>query len=106
MFNLMLNDIGKAAGQRFVSEKIGIIDIGFRTADYTISEKTRYSERGSQSSDAGIAAAYQAIANVLHEKSGVSVELYRIYAGVSRGSVKITGKGYVMRGTVPADFHP
>src|SRR3546814_14399192 len=61
MFNVMLNDIGKAAGQRFVSEKIGIIDIGFRTADYTISEKTRYSERGSQSSDAGIAAAYQEI---------------------------------------------
>src|SRR3546814_14894114 len=61
MFNLMLNDTGKAAGQRFVSEKIGIIDIGFRTADYTISEKTRYSERGSQSSDAGIAAAYQEI---------------------------------------------
>src|SRR3546814_19360983 len=91
MFNLMLNDIGKAAGQRFVSEKIGIIDIGFRTADYTISEKTRYSERGSQSSDAGIAAAYQAIANVLHEKSGVSVELYRLYDGVSRGSIKIKG---------------
>lgn len=104
MFNLMLNDIGKAASQRFISEKIGIIDIGFRTADYTISEKTKYSERGSQSSDAGIAAAYQAIANVLHEKSGVSVELYRLYDGVSRGSIKIKGKRYDLSGIVQAAF--
>lgn len=104
MFNLMLNDLGKAASQRFVSEKIGIIDVGFRTADYTISDKTRYSERGSQSSDAGIAAAYQAIANVLHEKSGVSVELYRLYEGVSRGTIKIKGKRYDLTGIVQAAF--
>lgn len=104
MFNLMLNDIGKAASQRFISEKIGIIDVGFRTADYTISDKTRYSERGSQSSDAGISAAYQAIANVLLEKSGVAVELYRLYDGVSRGSIKIRGKVYDISGLVRASF--
>lgn len=104
MFNLMLNDIGKAASQRFINDKIGIIDIGFRTADYTISEKTRYLERGSQSSDAGIASAYQAIANVLHEKSGVGIELYRLYEGVSRGSIKIKGKRYDLTGIVQAAF--
>ncbi|HET8881083.1 MAG TPA: ParM/StbA family protein [Solimonas sp.] len=104
MFNLMLNDIGKAASQRFISEKIGIIDIGFRTADYTISDRTRYSERGSQSSDAGISAAYQAIANVLHEKSGVSIELYRLYDGVSKGTIKIKGKSYDLTGIVKAAF--
>lgn len=104
MFNLMLNDMGKPASQRFISEKIGIIDIGFRTADYTISEKTRYLERGSQSSDAGIAIAYQAIANVLHEKSGVAVELYRLYDGVSRGTIKIKGKRYDLTGIVQAAF--
>src|SRR3546814_18164766 len=96
MFNLMLNDIGKAAGQRFVSEKIGIIDIGFRTADYTISEKTRYSERGSQSSDAGIAAAYQALANVLTAKCGVRVELYRLYAEIGTETVRERVCQYVL----------
>ena len=94
MFNLMLNDIGKPASQRFIGEKIGIIDIGFRTADYTISDKTRYSERGSQSSDSGIAVAYTAIANALQEKSGVNIELYRLYDGVSKGTIKIKGKRY------------
>ena len=104
MFNLMLNDLGKAASQRFVTEKIGIIDIGFRTADYTISDKTRYSERGSMSSDAGIASAYQAIANILHEKSGVTIELYRLYEGVSRGTIKVKGKSYDISGVVKASF--
>jgi len=94
MFNLMLNDNGKPASQRFVSDKIGIIDVGFRTADYTISEKTRYSERGSGSSDSGISAAYSAIAAVLQEKSGVNVELYRLNEAVTRGVIKIKGKRY------------
>jgi len=94
MFNLMLSDQGRPASQRFMSEKIGIIDVGFRTADYTISERTRYSERGSGSSDAGIASAFQAVAAVLQEKSGVSIELYRLIEAVQRGIIKIRGKRY------------
>ncbi|MFP5305321.1 MAG: hypothetical protein ACLGI7_05775 [Gammaproteobacteria bacterium] len=104
MFNLMLSDIGKPASQRFINEKIGIIDVGFRTSDYTISDKTRYSERGSQSSDSGIAVAYNAIANVLQEKSGVSIELYRLYDGVSKGTIKIKGKRYDLTGIVQQSF--
>jgi plasmid segregation protein ParM len=94
MFQLMLNDIGKATSQRFISEKIGIIDVGFRTADYSISDKTRYLERGSQSSEAGISLAFAGIANALMEKSGVQVELYRLYDAVTRGTIKIKGKRY------------
>ena len=43
----------KAAADR----PIGIIDIGFRTCDCTIADKTRYSERGSQTTESGIAKA-------------------------------------------------
>lgn len=94
MFNLMLNDQGKAGSQRFLQEKIGIIDIGFRTADYTISDRTRYLERGSASTDSGISAAFTAIAAVLQERSGVAVELYRLTDAVNRGVIKIKGKRY------------
>lgn len=94
MFNLMLSDQGRPASQRFTSEKIGIVDIGFRTADYTISDRTRYSERGSGSSDAGISSAFSAVATVLQEKSGVSLELYRLIDAVSKGLIKIRGKRY------------
>ncbi|QHS08816.1 ParM/StbA family protein [Sinimarinibacterium sp. NLF-5-8] len=104
MFNLLLNEVGKPTSQRFIHEKIGIIDIGFRTADYTVSDKTRYSERGSQSSDNGISTAYAAIAQVLQEKSGVNVELYRLYDGVSKGTIKIKGKRYDLTGIVQSAF--
>lgn len=104
MFNLMLNEIGKPSSQRFITEKIGIIDVGFRTADYTISDKTRYSERGSQSTDSGIAVAYTAIAQALQEKSGVNVELYRLYEAVAKGTIKIKGKRYDLSGILQAAF--
>ncbi|MGB0212112.1 hypothetical protein [Algiphilus sp.] len=94
LFHHMLNPQGKIGAQRFIKEKIGVIDIGFRTADYAISDRTRYSERGSQSSDAGISLAYTAIANALTEQAGVQVELYRLYEAVERGSIKIKGKRY------------
>ena len=104
VFNLMLNDMGKATNETFLQEKIGIIDVGFRTADYTISHKTKYLERGSLSSDAGISSAYTAIANLLNEKSGVTVELYRLYEAVSKGVIKIRGKRYDLTKIVDKAF--
>ena len=104
VFNLMLNDVGKAGSQNYLNEKVGIIDIGFRTADYTISNKTKYLERGSLSSDSGVSVAFSAIANVLQEKSGVNVELYRLYDAVDRGTIKIRGKKYDLTKMVQRAF--
>jgi plasmid segregation protein ParM len=97
MFNLMLNDLGDLGDKRLVKEKVGIIDVGFRTSDYTISDKMRYSERGSRTTDSGIARAFNVITTKLREKSGVSVELYRLYDAVDRGSIKIRGKEYDLK---------
>jgi plasmid segregation protein ParM len=97
MFNMVLNDLGESGEKRMGKEKIGIIDIGFRTSDYTISDKMRYSERGSRTTDSGIARAFTSIANKLREKSGVGVELYRLYDAVDRGSIKIRGKEYDLK---------
>jgi plasmid segregation protein ParM len=104
LFNLMLNDLGKASSQRFITEKIGVIDVGFRTADYTISDKTRYSERGSQSTDSGISVAFAAIANALQEKSGTTIELFRLYEAITRGTIKIKGKRYDITAPVKQAF--
>ena len=104
LFNQMLNDLGKPVSQRFITEKIGVIDVGFRTADYTISDKTRYSERGSQSTDSGISIAFTAIANALQEKSGVAIELFRLYEAVQRGTIKIKGKRYDITALVKQAF--
>jgi len=104
MFNLMLNDQGEVSDKRLVREKLGIIDVGFRTSDYTISDKMRYSERGSRTTESGIARAFNVIATKLREKSGVSIELYRLYDAVERGSIKIRGKDYDLKGLTEQVF--
>jgi plasmid segregation protein ParM len=104
LFNLMLDAHGRPTGQRFITEKIGLIDVGFRTADYTISDRTRYSERGSLSTDSGISVAFAAISNALQEKSGVAVEIFRLYDAVTRGTIKIRGKRYDITAPVKQAF--
>jgi plasmid segregation protein ParM len=97
LMDLMLNDIGEVKDKRFMNEKIGVIDVGFRTTDYTIADKTRYSERGSRTIDLGISKAFATIASKLQESSGVNVELYRLYDAVEEGSIKIHGKKYDLK---------
>jgi len=99
LFNLMLNDIGELGEKRFVHEKIGIIDVGFKTADYTVADKMRYSERGSRTTDTGISKAFGMIAGKLLEKSNVNIELYRLYNAVEKGSIKIRGVEYDLKAT-------
>ncbi|MBW2452293.1 MAG: ParM/StbA family protein [Deltaproteobacteria bacterium] len=104
LFNLMLNDLGELGDKRLLKDKIGIIDIGFRTSDYTVSDKMRYSERGSRTTDSGIARAFNVIATKLRENSGVNIELYRLYDAVDRGQVKIRGKVYDIQGLTEQVF--
>lgn len=96
-FNLMLNDVGEMKDKRLVKEKIGVIDVGFRTSDYSISDKMRYSERGSRTTESGIARAFNVIATKLREKSGVDVELYRLYDAVEGGYIKIRGEKFDLK---------
>jgi plasmid segregation protein ParM len=75
-------------------QKIGIVDIGFKTTDFTICKGLRHSERGSRTTDTGIAKAFQFISEALREMSGVAVEVYRLYEAVREGSIKIRGAEY------------
>jgi plasmid segregation protein ParM len=104
LFNLMLNDLGEMGDKRLIKDKIGIIDVGFRTSDYTISDKMRYSERGSRTTDSGIARAFNVIAAKLRENSGVNIELYRLYEAIDNGSIKIRGKVYDVKGLTDQVF--
>lgn len=97
LMDLMLNDIGEVRDKRYLKEKVGVIDVGFRTTDFTIADATRYSERGSKTIDLGISKAFATIAAKLQESSGVNVELYRLYSAVDEGAIKIHGKRYDLK---------
>ena len=97
VMNLMLNDVGEVKDKRFLQQKIGVIDIGFRTADFTIADGARYSERGSLTTESGISRAFATVAAKLQETSGVNVELYRMFDAVDRGTIRIHGKRYDLK---------
>lgn len=75
-------------------QKIGIVDIGFKTTDFTVCKGLKHSERGSRTTDTGIAKAFQFISEALRDMSGVAVEIYRLYDAVREGSIKIRGAEY------------
>lgn len=75
-------------------QKIGVVDIGFKTTDFTVCKGFRHSERGSRTTDTGIAKAFTYISEALMDMSGVNVEIYRLYDAVREGSIKIRGAEY------------
>lgn len=93
----LLNTAGIPKSQRFATDKIGVIDVGFRTTDYTISDKGRYSERGSLTTKNGISKAFAKIGTKLKEASNIDVEIYRLFEAVDSGSIKIRGKSYDLK---------
>jgi plasmid segregation protein ParM len=92
LYDLMLNEYGEPGDRRFLDEKVGVIDVGFRTVDYTISDRTRFNERGSRTSDLGISRAFSTIAAKLQEKTGINIEIYRLFDAVGKGVIKVRGK--------------
>ncbi|MFZ5570384.1 MAG: hypothetical protein ACOZF0_08265 [Thermodesulfobacteriota bacterium] len=93
-FNLLMDEKGKIVNADLTRQKVGVVDIGFRTTDYTIFDKLRYIDRGSATMDTGISKIFRVIANKLQEKTGINVELYRMYNAVESGIIKMRGQEY------------
>jgi plasmid segregation protein ParM len=80
--------------EELANQKVGVVDIGFRTTDFTILDHLRYIDRGSRTLDTGISKGFSVISNKLREKCGVTVELYRLYKAAEMGSIKMRGHGF------------
>jgi plasmid segregation protein ParM len=94
ILNLVMDESGKIAKTDLAKQKIGVVDIGFRTTDFAIMDRLRYLNRGSKTIDTGISKGFSVIANKLREKSGVNVELYRLYRAAETGSITMRGHGF------------
>ena len=92
LLNLIMNDTGAIVNERLKKQKVGIVDIGFRTTDFCLFDGLRYVERGSSTTDTGMARCFGAISKKLREETGVDVELYRMYEAVHKGFIKIKGR--------------
>ncbi len=94
VLNLIMDNKGRITNKELANQKIGVVDIGFRTTDFTILDHLRYIDRGSRTMETGISKGFSVIANKLREKCGVNVELYRLYNAAEAGSIKMRGHGF------------
>jgi plasmid segregation protein ParM len=94
ILNLLMDDKGKIVDKELAGQKIGVVDVGFRTTDFIVMDRLRYIDRGSRTIDTGISKGFSIIANKLREKAGVSVALYRLYRAAETGSIKMRGHGF------------
>ncbi len=94
IFNLLMDERGKIIDKDLTTQKIGVVDVGFRTTDFTIFDRLRYVERGSSTIDQGVSKSFSIIAKKLREESGVTIELYRLYDAVKSGFIKIRGQEF------------
>ncbi len=94
ILNQLMDEDGKIINEELATQKVGVVDIGFRTTDFTILDHLRYIDRGSRTIDTGISKGFSVISNKLREKCGVSVELYRLYKAAEEGTIKMRGHGF------------
>ena len=94
ILNHLMDENGKIVNEEMAIQKVGVVDIGFRTTDFTILDHLRYIDRGSRTVDTGISKGFGVISNKLREKCGVSVELYRLYKAAEEGTIKMRGHGF------------
>ena len=94
VFKLLMNNHGRIVDKDVARQKFGIIDIGFRTTDYSITDRLRYIERGSRTTDTGISKAFSLISRKILEQSGINVELFRLFEPVKKGRIRIRGKEF------------
>ncbi len=94
IFNLIFDEKGKINNEKLSMQKLGIIDIGFKTTDFSIFDQLQYIERGSSTMDTGISKCFSVIANKLRQESNINIELYKMFKFVESGIIKIKGKEY------------
>jgi plasmid segregation protein ParM len=94
IFNLIFDEFGKIKDKKLALQKLGVVDIGFKTTDFSIFDHLQYIERGSSTMDTGISKCFSVFANKLRQESNITIELYRIFKFVAAGMIKIKGKEY------------
>ncbi len=94
IFNLIFDDSGRIHNKSLAAQKIGVVDIGYKTSDFSIFDRLQYIERGSSTMDTGISKCFSVIANKLRQESNINIELYRMFKFTESGVIKIRGKEY------------
>ncbi|MGD8399812.1 MAG: ParM/StbA family protein [Bacillota bacterium] len=92
LFDKLLDAEGNIVDNELSSSKAGIIDVGFRTTDFTVVDRLEYIDKLSYSTPTGMANTYGLIAEYLRNQFRIHKENYELEEIVQKGQIKVAGK--------------
>jgi len=94
LFNLVLDSAGNVSDQEMSNKIVGIADIGFKTADFVVSDSLEFVDRLSSSSNSGMVSAYEIIAAMIRSKYKIDKKDFELDQIVKNKTIKIAGINY------------
>jgi len=94
LYDRVLNNIGNVVDTDLTRLTVGIVDVGFKTSDFAVSDGLEYIERLSSSTPTGLSSAYGMIADRLREEFRINKENYELDEIINKGQIRIAGKPY------------
>lgn len=88
----VLDSRGKVVDEHSLQDRVGIIDVGFRTSDLVTVEDGEYISEKSRTVPTGLAAAYEEIASSILREHGVEREIHALDEAVIRGEINVSGQ--------------
>ncbi len=94
IFNEMLTDDGGVKTEKYLDSIIGVIDIGFRTTDFVITNKLEFIDKLSFTSSVALNTAYKYIAHKMKDELNVNKSIYQLDDIMRTGTIGIKGEKY------------
>jgi plasmid segregation protein ParM len=92
LFHRLFDAKGVIADKEITRSKVGIIDVGFRTTDFSVVDKLEYIDKLSYSTATGMANAYAVVAEHLRNQHRIYKENYELEEVIQKGQIKVAGK--------------
>ncbi len=91
VFNLLLTPEGEIADQKLGYSRLGVIDIGFRTSDFCVSDNLEFIDHLSSTSTVALKDAYDLVSRGLNEQFGINRSPYQLEESIREKKVGYQG---------------
>ena len=92
--SLIMDATGAYRDSDYNTNKVAIVDVGFRHTDIMVMEAKRFCNRGSGTIEMGIAGGFEIIAHRLKRETGQTLDLDRLYKAIRMGFIRIDDQEY------------
>lgn len=104
LFDKTLNSAGEIIDEEIPKEIVGIIDIGYKTTDLAVANRTEFIDKLSFSTTTALSSAYNIVGDRLRREYKVDKEEYQLEECIKNKTVKIAGEKHDISSVVDSAF--